>query len=58
MRLPSTIPAAGAALFAQRRFEKGDRITDYGGQLIDRFKEAKKRPKSHIRTLVSTIAIA
>jgi len=57
IRLPSTIAGAGSGLFAQQRFEKGDRITDYGGQLIDRFKEAKKRPKSHMRTLMSTIAI-
>ena len=38
-------------------FQKGEKIADYGGQLIDRFKEGAKRPKSHLRTLVSTIVI-
>ena len=53
---PSTIKAAGRGLFATRRFDVGDLITEYGGIVIS-CEEAKKRREagkaSHIRTLDS-----
>jgi SET domain-containing protein len=57
IRLPSSLKDAGGGLFAHKPFRKGEKIADYGGQLIDRFKEGTKRPRSHLRTLMSTIVI-
>ncbi len=48
----SLIPDAGLGLYATRNFAKDAPITLYYGQIIEHA-EAKRRPRTHIRSLVS-----